>query len=179
MTTQPRALKGAGILVNETDWEAIYREYLPRVYNFFRYRLSDDSLVQDLTAVTFEKAWRSRERFRRNLSSFSTWLFTIARNVAVDHFRRDGREVPLQTVREQADPISLEEAVQRKQDSVRLRFLLALLPEREREVLAFKYGAGLNNREIAHLLNLSESNVGTIVHRVVEKLRVEMEANHE
>ena len=166
-------------MADETDWEAVYQEYLPRVYNFFRYRFSDDSLVKDLTAATFEKAWRGKDRFQRNLSAFSTWLFTIARNVAIDHFRRDGHEVPLEAVREQADPISLEETVQRKQDSVRLRFLLSQLPERERELLAFKYGAGLNNREIAHLVNLSESNVGTILHRVVEKLRVEMEANHE
>ena len=179
MTTQPRALKVAGALADETDWEAVYREYLPRVYNFFRYRLSDDSLVKDLTAVTFEKAWRSRERFRRDLSSISTWLFTIARHVAIDHFRRNGRELPLDAAREQADPNSLEEMVLQKQDSTRLRFLLARLPAREREILAFKYGAGLNNREIAHLAKLSESNVGTILHRVVQKLRVEMDANHE
>jgi len=174
-----RVLKGAYTLAEEIDWEAAYKEYLPRVYNFFRYRVSDESLVEDLTAATFEKAWRGRARFQRDLSAFSTWLFTIARNVATDHFRRRGRGLPLEAVRERADPASLEETIQRKQDSARLRALLSRLPVRERELVAFKYGAGLNNREIARLTRLSESNVGTILHRTVEKLRIELEVNHE
>ena len=166
-------------MAGEMDWEAAYREYLPRVYNFFRYRVSDRSLAEDMTAVVFEKAWRGRLRFRRDLSAFSTWLFTIARNVATDHFRLKRQEVPLEAVREQEDPVSLEETVQRRQDFAQLSAVLSQLPAREREVIAFKYGAGLNNREIARLTRLSESNVGTILNRTVEKLRNELEVKHE
>ena len=179
MTTRTDLLKGAQTLTEEIDWEATYREYLPRVYNFFRYRLGDRALAEDLTAATFEKAWRGRSRFRRDLSAFSTWLFTIARNVAIDHFRKKEPDIPLEAIREQADPKSLEETVQRNHDFARLSTLLSQLPSREREVIAFKYGAGLNNREIAHLTRLSASNVGIILYRVVEKLRAEMEDHHE
>src|SRR5687768_9195216 len=179
MTTQTRTLKGTHPLAEEIDWEATYREYLPRVYNFFRYRVGDRSIAEDLTAATFEKAWRGRSRFRRDLSAFSTWLFTIARNVAVDHFRRKEQDISLEVVQEQADSISVEETVQRKHASARLSTLLSQLPARERELVAFKYGGGLNNREIARLTHLSESNVGVILYRVVEKLRVEMEDHHE
>lgn len=179
MTTQPRTLKGTQDLTEEIDWEITYREYLPRVYNFFRYRLGDRALAEDLTAATFEKAWRGRSRFRRDLSAFSTWLFTIARNVAIDYFRKKEQDLPLEVMQEQADPKSLEETVQRNQDFARLSTLLSQLPVREREVIAFKYGAGLNNREIAHLTRLSASNVGIILYRVVEKLRAEMEDHHE
>jgi RNA polymerase sigma-70 factor (ECF subfamily) len=149
MTTRPCLLKGAHALAEEIDWEAIYREYLPRVYNFFRYRLGDRALAEDLTAANFEKAWRGRSRFRR------------------------------EAIREQADPKSLEETVQRNHDFARLSTLLSQLSAREREVIAFKYGAGLNNREIADLTCLSPSNVGIILYRVVEKLRAEMEDHHE
>jgi RNA polymerase sigma-70 factor, ECF subfamily len=166
-------------LTEEIDWEATYREYLPRVYNFFRYRLDDRALAEDLTAATFEKAWRGRLRFRRDLSAFSTWLFTIARNVAIDHFRKKEQDIPLEVIREQADPKSLEEMVQRNHDFARLSTLLSQLSVREREVIAFKYGAGLNNREIANLTWLSASNVGIILYRVVEKLRAEMEDHNE
>jgi RNA polymerase sigma-70 factor, ECF subfamily len=58
MTTQTRTLKGTQELAEEIDWEAAYREYLPRVFNFFRYRMGDRALAEDLTAKTFEKAWR-------------------------------------------------------------------------------------------------------------------------
>jgi RNA polymerase sigma-70 factor (ECF subfamily) len=166
-------------LAEEIDWEAEYREYLPRVYNFFCYHVSDESLDEDLTAATFEKAWRGRSRFRRDLSAFSTWLFTIARNVATDHFRRKDREVPLEVAGERADPASLEETVQQQQDFAQLVYVLSKFSARERELVAFKYGAGLTNREIARLTRLSESNVGTILNRTVEKLRTQMEVNHE
>jgi RNA polymerase sigma-70 factor, ECF subfamily len=179
MTTQSNTLKGTHTLAEEIDWEVEYREYLPRVYNFFRYRLGDRTLAEDLTAVTFEKAWRGRSQFRRDLSAFSTWLFTIARNVAIDHFRKKEHDIPLEAVREQADPKSLEEIVQRNHDSARLSALLSALPTRERELVAFKYGAGLNNREIARLTRLTESNVGVILYRVVEMLRMEMDVDHE
>lgn len=179
MSTRTRVLKGAYGLAEEIDWEAAYKEYLPRVYNFFRYRLNDVSLAEDLTAATFEKAWRGRMRFQSDLSAFSTWLFTIARNVATDHFRQGGWEVPLEAVREPPDSMPLEETLQRKQEFARLRTSLSRLTARERDLIALKYGAGLNNREIARLTRLSESNVGTILYRTVEKLRIELEVNHE
>lgn len=63
-----------------------------------------------------------------------------------------------------------DEAV-RHSDGVRLAALLQQLPERDRELLAMKYGAGMTNRAIATATGLSESNVGTIVHRAVQILR--------
>ena len=63
-----------------------------------------------------------------------------------------------------------DEAV-RHSDGERLAALLPLLSERERELLAMKYGAGMTNRAIATATGLTESNVGTIVHRAVQTLR--------
>ena len=96
-----------------------------------------------------------------------------------DRFRQNGHDIPLDSAREQADPASLEETIQHRQDFARLNFLLSQMPARERELVALKYGAGLTNREIARLTRLSESNVGTILNRVVEKLRIEMDVNYE
>jgi hypothetical protein len=47
------------------DWDAVYAQQLPRVYNFLRYRTGDEALAEELTARTFEKAWRKRHRYRR------------------------------------------------------------------------------------------------------------------
>jgi RNA polymerase sigma-70 factor (ECF subfamily) len=153
------------------DWDAVYAEELPRVYNFFRYRFRDETLAEDLTAATFEKAWRARERYRRDLAGFATWLLAIARNVAVDHLRARREHAPLEDAEHATAPGSPEEDSARSSDAERLRALLALLPERERELIALKYGAGATNRAIAKVTGLSESNVGTIVHRVVQALR--------
>jgi RNA polymerase sigma-70 factor (ECF subfamily) len=162
----------------EVDWEEAYAQLEPRVYNYFRYRVGEDALAEDLTAATFEKAWRGRRRFRRDLGAFSTWLFTIARNTAADHFRRTRREVPLEESVASVDPASPEEVVQYQQELSRLARLLAGLPARERELIALKYGGRLTNRQIARLTRLGESNVGTILNRAVGKLRLEWEGNN-
>ncbi|MCX7855646.1 MAG: RNA polymerase sigma factor [Anaerolineae bacterium] len=155
----------------EVDWEAVYAEYLPRVYNYFRYLIGPSAVAEDLTAAVFEKAWRQRGRYRPERGALSTWLFALAKNVARDHFRRGNREVPLEWAGGLADPDPVEEAVAQQEDWARLAALLARLPSRERELVALKYGADLTNREIARLTGLSETNVGTILHRVVQRLR--------
>ena len=155
----------------EPDWDAVYADQLPRVYNFFRYRFGPSADAEDLTARTFEKAWRARARYRRDVAGFSTWLLGIARNVAVDHWRARKPTVALDDALELAASGTPEDEAARRSDADRLATLLAALPERERELIALKYGAGMTNRAIARATGLGESNVGTIVHRAVETLR--------
>ena len=158
-------------VVSETvDWDSVYREELPRIFGYFRYRAFDRATAEDLTSATFEKAWRARDRYRSNRAAVSTWLLAIARNVAIDHIRRMRPEVALEdgSARDETTP---ETAALRHAELRRLQALLGALPERERELLALKYGAGATNRAIAKLTGLSESNVGTILHRTVESLR--------
>lgn len=157
----------------EPDWDAVYAEALPRVYNFFRYRFGASADAEDLTARTFEKAWRERHRYRRDVTAFSTWLFTIARNVGADHYRRSQRLAPLSAASEIASGRSPEDEALQRSDAARLARLLVTLPDRDRELLALKYGAGMNNRAIARATGLSESNVGTILHRAVQALRAQ------
>ena len=79
---QPWGAARAGI-----DWDAVYAEQLPRVYNFFRYRTGNDATAEDLTSRTFEKAWAARKRCRRDVAGLSTWLFSIARVVRLPALR--------------------------------------------------------------------------------------------
>lgn len=155
----------------DVDWDAVYGKELPRVYNYFRYRLGDNALAEDLTAATFEKAWRARDRYRRDLAAFSTWLLTIARNVATDHLRTFRTHVAFETLSEQPAPDTPPATYARQAELEHLGLLLSQLPEHERELIALKYGAELNNREIAKYLGIGESNVGTTLHRIVTKLR--------
>jgi RNA polymerase sigma-70 factor (ECF subfamily) len=156
----------------EPDWDAVYAEQLPRVYNFFRYRCGPGADVENLTARTFEKAWRARHRYRRDVAAFSTWLLSIARNVAIDDFRTRKFYAPLEAAAAvPAQGRSPEAHAVLDSDASRLSSLLEQLPERERELLALKYGAEMTNRTIAAATGLSESNVGTILHRAIQTLR--------
>jgi RNA polymerase sigma-70 factor (ECF subfamily) len=161
------------------DFEAFYEAELPRVYNFFRYLLGDDQLAEDLTAETFAKAWRNRERYREDLASFSTWVFMIARRLATDYFRKQRPTLSLEEAKHLTDPHTPEEEAQERAEFKQLLTLLARLAERERELVALKYGAGLTNRAIARISGLSESNVSTILYRVTQQLRAQLENYHE
>jgi RNA polymerase sigma-70 factor (ECF subfamily) len=157
----------------EVDWDAAYADQLPRIYNYFRFRLGQDADIEDLTSRTFEKAWSARERYRRDLAGFSTWLFHIAQNVCRDYLRARRPHAPLEAALDLATEVTPEAQVALQSDLVRLARLTARLPERERELIALKYGAAISNREIASLTGLSESNVGTILSRTVQTLRLQ------
>ena len=175
MSVWSRALQQAGVAADEVDWDVVYAEQLPRVYNFFRYRVGAGPLAEDLTATTFEKAWVGRARYRRDRGAFSTWLFTIAQHVAVDYFRARRTDLPLDDYCGQPGGELVDATVERQTDFARLSALFARLTDREREIVALKYGATLTNREIAALIGLSESNVGTILSRVTQRLRLAWE----
>ena len=155
------------------DFEALYKQELPRIYNYFRYRMGDDQVAEDLTAETFEKAWRKRAHYRDDLASFSTWLFVLARRVAVDHYRKRRPTQALDEAALVSAPHEIEDTAQEHADFAQLAALLARLADRERELVALKYGAGLTNRDIARLTGLSESNVSTILSRVTRQLRAQ------
>ena len=155
----------------DADWDALYAEQLPRVYNYFRYRVGRGAVAEDLTSLTFEKAWTARHRYRRDLAGFSTWLMTIARNVATDHWRRRRDEAPLEAAVHVAGGEEPHERLEQREIHGRLGRLLTRLSERELELVSLKYGAGLTNRAIAKQLRLTETNVGTLLHRAVQKLR--------
>lgn len=163
----------------DMDWEAVYWALLPRLFNFFRYRTGDDHLAQDLTSTTMMRAWRSRERFSGERGKFEAWIFAIARNVVVDHLRKHRPTVTLEAIYDLASDFSVEQEAQKARDFTRLYARLSQLPDREQELIALKYGAGMTNREVAVATGLSESNVGTLLHRTIKKLRAEWELNYE
>jgi hypothetical protein len=95
MVLEQRGIHGARPAepADKVDWDAVYANQLPRIYNYFRFRLGRETDVEDLTARTFEKAWSARSRYRRDLAGFSTWLFRIAQNVGTDRGDRMYTEI--------------------------------------------------------------------------------------
>ena len=159
-------------------WDKVFTAELPRILNYFRFHGLETLIAEDLTASTFEKAWRMRQSYQNEKAQVSTWLFTIAHHTMIDHFRARRNELPLETVEDWPDRLAdscPEESAQKSDDKERLRQVLLKLPERERELLALKYGAQMTNRAIANHTGLSESNVGTILSRVITTLRTQLE----
>ncbi len=159
--------------VRETFAE-LYEQYLSRVFRYISYKVNNIQLAEDLTSVVFEKALTSFSSYRSDKASFSTWLLSIARHTVIDHYRVSSRRqtIPLEEVTEMSSKnASPEEEAVRREERQRLRVCLAGFPQQEQEIISLKFGAEMTNRQIAGMLSLSESNVGTIIYRTVRKLR--------
>jgi len=152
----------------------LYDEYLDKVYRYIQYRVNNMHLAEDLTSSVFEKALANFEKYSSDKASFSTWIFAIARNTVIDYYRVDGKRhtVPVEEAADKpSGDLSPEEEFEKKEEVRRLRTCLAQLPDEEQEIIRLKFGAELNNRQIAKILGMSESNVGTRLYRAVKKLR--------
>jgi RNA polymerase sigma factor (sigma-70 family) len=155
----------------ELAFEGLYRSSRDDVYAYAAGLLRDRVAAEDVTATAFERAYRKRSRFDPRRGSARAWLFGIARNAALDELRRRGRQAELAA--EPVDAESLADGHPAERSELRLLLIGALdgLEPRERELVALKFFAGLSNAEIARVLGTSESNAGTKLHRVVNKLR--------
>jgi RNA polymerase sigma-70 factor (ECF subfamily) len=158
---------------------AVYDHYFPRVYNYVCYRVGDTETANDLTAKIFERVLVNIGRYRPKRAAFATWLFTVARNCVSDHIRAQKRRpcLPLATLDDHrsSDP-EPEEIIVRKEAHAELLAAVSCLSDRQRNLVALKFGAGLTNRSIAELTGLSESNVGVILYRTIRKLRDELDS---
>jgi RNA polymerase sigma-70 factor (ECF subfamily) len=155
----------------------LYDHYFPKVYRYIRYRVGDPATADDLTAQVFERAFTKIKSYRPDLAPFATWLFAITRHAVINASRHRRPHVALGSQPEQpnlAPP--LEEYVIADEEKNRLLAAVADLPERERELIALKFGAGLTNREIAKLTGMKDGNVGVILFRTLRKLRNVLEA---
>ena len=158
----------------DTTFDALYRESRDDVFAYVAGMLRDRSAAEDVTSQAFERAYRRRRTFNPKRGTHRAWLFGIARNAALDELRRRGRHTSLVVEPEDEHAASAaEDAAEAALRRSAVRAALATLSGRERELVALKYFAGLTNPEIATVIGISESNVGTRLHRVIEKLREE------
>lgn len=168
-------LSPAPASIEEADAFAnLYREYTYAIFNYCLFRVGDRAVAEDLTADTFEKAWRARQRYRPERASLNTWLFTIARRVVTDWQRRCRRRAWFKLSEQQPDETpSPELQVEESEQQVQLRRLVRSLNPQEQELIALKFGAGMTNRDIAPVLGKSETAVGSAIYRIMQKIRAE------
>lgn len=154
-----------------------YDEHVWHVYAYFAYRLSSRDDVEDLTQLTFERALRAWDRFDARRGAVATWLLTIARNLLVDHYRRDHsrHEEPIGGGEGGEALLGYQEPAEHGLGiSPDLAAGLERLGQREREVIALRFGGDLSGPEIAELTGLSLANVQQILSRSLRRLRAEL-----
>jgi RNA polymerase sigma factor (sigma-70 family) len=153
---------------------AFYREYLPKIYKYMTFKVADVHTAEDLTSLVFEKALNKFQSHDSGKGSFATWIFSIAHNTVIDHYRATDKEKNQQLLNEYStlrDCISPEDKVIETEEFKLLRICLSFLSRHQQDIISLKFGTGMNNRQIAKMTGLSESNIGTIIWRTVSRLR--------
>jgi len=156
---------------NAEAFAKLYDAYVERVSRYVYFRVSADCDVEDLVSQVFLKAWENLERYKLSGSPFAAWLYTIARNLVIDHYRTKKDTLPLEDVL--ALPADMElpdEQVQARFDLEALRDALQVLTPDQQQALVLKYIAGLPNESIAKLMNKQEGTVRGLQMRGLQTL---------
>ena len=149
-----------------TDVEPLIR----RVYAYVAYRIGDGPEAEDVTSETFERALRYRDKYDRSKGEPVAWLLGIARRSIED--ARAGRRHDAELTDDLPAPGELEaETIER----VELRRAVLALNERDRELVALRYGADLKVRQIAELTGERTNTVEVALHRALGRLRAALE----
>jgi RNA polymerase sigma-70 factor (ECF subfamily) len=145
------------------------RRVIGRVYAYVAYRVGDGAEAEDITGDVFERALRYADSFDRRRGDPVAWLIGIARRCIADSV--GGRVEWTDEIPEQAVDDQSELAV----DRADLRAAVAALGERDRELVALRYGADLTARQIAALLELKTNAVEVALHRALNTMRAHLD----
>ena len=162
------------------DFEAWYIEHQSAVFRYVRFRVATREAAEDVTSLVFMKALRSFDRYDSSRASPRTWLLRIARNAITDHLRalkrRGSLHVSLDRIPDLvADVPSHEERVIKQERIQRLLNGSQTLRKADQDILSLRYGAGLDNSEIAEHLEISNNAVAVRLHRALKRLKASLE----
>src|SRR3954462_15605942 len=153
--------------------EELYLLHFDRIYSYLHMSVGNRHDAEDLTTLTFLKMLESIKRFRWQSVPFSAWLFRIAHNLAMDHFRAAKRVQPEEEVPEPigSEQLSAEiEAMRSIGRQSMLQMIEDLSPEQQ-QVLTLKFVFNFGNGEVASILGKTEGAVKSLQHRALASLQ--------
>lgn len=160
-------------------FELWFQEEMPRLYRYLCYQTRDTSAAEEITSSTCEKALKKIGQYDSARGDLRVWMFGIARNELRAYFRslkQQPIEISIDSLPEFTFQLqSPEQDYQRKEAFIAVVHELTKLPDRDQEVIALRYGAGLPVGQIATILGLDENHVGVLLHRTVDKLKKSLE----
>ncbi len=157
--------------------EELYLIHFDRIYSYLHVSVGNRHDAEDLTTQTFLKMLESIKKFRWQSAPFSAWLFRIAHNLAMDHFRANRRWQPEEEVPE-PDPDEATSAEEGALESIGRKSMLELIDElsgEQQQVLTLKFVFNFSNGEAATILGKTEGAIKSLQHRALASLQRQLE----
>jgi len=157
--------------------EELYLLHFDRVYSYLHMSVGNRHDAEDLTTQVFVKMLESIGKFRWRSAPFSAWLFRIAHNLAMDHFRANRRWQPEEEVPE-PDPGEGSAAEEEAFESIGRQSMLQLIEKLSREqqqVLTLKFVFNFSNSDAATILDKTDGAIKSLQHRALASLQRQLE----
>ncbi|PIR98310.1 MAG: hypothetical protein COT88_02235 [Candidatus Colwellbacteria bacterium CG10_big_fil_rev_8_21_14_0_10_41_28] len=157
---------------NPEAFGQLYDHYLPKIYRFVLIKVAYREQAEDITQQTFFKAWRSMKRYQSKGYPFGSWLYRIARNSVIDHYRKTKEEVDIENVSEEILGVdnTLSQNLDSKFEWETILKSIKSLNDIEQDVLIMRFVEDMQHSEVARVVDKSENAVKVIQHRAIKKL---------
>src|SRR5881227_787065 len=164
---------------NREALEDLYLIHFDRIYSYLHMSVGNRHDAEDLTTQVFLKMLESIRKFRWRSAPFSAWLFRIAHNLAMDHFRANKRWQPEEEVPE-PDPGEASAAEEEAFQSIGRQSMLELiqnLSHEQQQVLTLKFVFNFSNGEAATILDKTEGAIKSLQHRALASLHKQISSS--
>ncbi len=156
---------------NPEAFAKLYDAYVERVSRYIYFRVAEDCDMEDIVSQVFLKAWENLDRYKMGSSPFIAWLYTIARNLVIDHYRTKKNTLSLDdAIPFPSDMDMPDDEAQTHFDLEAMRDALQALSKDQQQALILKYIAGLPNDSIAKVMNKQEGTVRGLQMRGLQTL---------
>jgi RNA polymerase sigma-70 factor (ECF subfamily) len=173
LATEQQALLVRASQCDPAALTEIYDQYAERIYSYIYHRVGQTELAEDLTGQVFMRMLEAVHAGRAWQSSFSGWLYRIAHNLVIDHYRRRGRAtfVDIDEV-DAASPHSEPQlSVEATLDSEQLRQALLKVTDEQAQVISLRFLEDLSIAETAEIMGKTEGAIKALQYRAVSALR--------
>lgn len=155
-----------------------YDKYVKNIYRFVLIKVSDKRVAEDITQEVFLKTWQHLVD-KKTIKSFQAFIFRIARNTVIDHYRRsDRQELPLEYAPE--EDVDSDNIITDLDKSIDMDVLLKEirnLKSEYQEVLLLRYVEDLSIDDIAQVMQKDKNNIRVIIHRALSRLKKNLDKN--
>ena len=151
----------------------LYDKYQPQIYRFIYLKVSHREEAEDLCHQVFLSAWQNIKSYEFKGFPFSSWLYSIARNKVIDHYRTKKFFIDIETVyiTEENDKKTNESILDFKISLENVKKAIPELPQIEQDVIIMRFVEDMSPREIASILNKSEGSIRLIQHKAIKRLK--------